>query len=107
MTALRTSLTQLGHRLSVSRGKPNGGAVRSYDFRSGPGAQFGLIASPSGNRVLTDWNAFQAISDRFDSKREPFTPASLSLSDSPRRNLSLNNGLYPPALPQVLRLNNI
>src|SRR5438128_3629855 len=29
------------------------------DFSSGPGAQLGRMASPSGRRLLTDWKAFQ------------------------------------------------
>src|SRR5919112_1342600 len=90
MTPSRTSLTQRGHRESVSRGKPSGGLVRSYDLRSGPGAHFGRIASPSGSRRLTDWKAFHATSDRFEISFEVLTPLKRPLSDSPRRNWSLN-----------------
>src|SRR5687768_14557226 len=93
MTPSRTSLTQRGHRLSVSRGKPSGGAVRSYDFRSGPGAQVGRTASPSGSRRLTDWKAFHATSDRPETSFDFFTPLKRLFSDSPRRKLSLNKTL--------------
>src|SRR5262249_32138266 len=86
ITALRTSFTQLGQRLSVSRGKPSGGALRSYDLSSGPGAQFGRMDSPSGRSWLTDWKAFQATSERLEITFEPFTPVSLFFSDSPLRN---------------------
>src|SRR5215212_2675307 len=101
ITALRTSFTQVGQRLSVSRGKPSGGALRSYDLSSGPGAQFGRIDSPSGRRWLTDWNAFQATSERLEMSRDPLTPDNLLFSDSPRRNWSLNNGFWSP--PQSKR----
>src|SRR6266852_7074899 len=85
ITAVRTSLTHRGQSESVSLGKPSGGAERSYDFSSGPGAHFGRMASPSGRRLLTDWKAFQATSDSVETIFDPVTPDSLSLSDSPRR----------------------
>ena len=50
---LRTFLTQVGQRESVSRGKPSGGAVFSYDFSSGSAAHAGVIDSPSGMARLT------------------------------------------------------
>src|SRR6266851_5570529 len=86
ITAVRTSLTQRGQSESVSLGKPSGGAERSYDFKSGPGAHFGRTASPSGRRLLTDWKAFQATSDSVETIFELLTPVNLLLSDSPRRN---------------------
>ena len=53
MTPFRTFFTQVGQSESVSRGKPNGGAVRSYDFRSGSAAHAGVIDSPSGMALFT------------------------------------------------------
>src|SRR3954470_7616454 len=49
------------------------------------------MASPSGRRLLTDWNAFQATSDSLETIFEPVTPLNFDLSVSPRRNWSLNN----------------
>src|ERR1041384_4346364 len=82
ITALRTSVTQRGQSESVSRGKPNGGAVRSYDLSNGPGAQFGRMASPSGSRRFTDWKAFQATSERVETIFEPVTFGALPVWDS-------------------------
>src|ERR1051325_10521936 len=86
ITASGTSFTQRGQRLSVSRGKPKGGEVRSYDLSSFPGAHCGAMASPSGRGGFTALKVFQATSERLERSLEPLTPASLSLSDSPRRN---------------------
>jgi len=44
------------------------------------------MASPSGNRRFTDWNAFQAASDKVETIFEPVTLGALPVSDSPRRN---------------------
>src|SRR5215471_16130524 len=86
ITAFRTSVTQRGQSESVSLGKPSGGAVRSYDLSNGPGAQLGRMASPSGSSLFTDWNAFQATSDRVETIFEPVILGALPVSDSPRRN---------------------
>src|SRR5690606_33216033 len=76
-----------GQRLSVSRGKPSGGAVRSYDFSSGSAAHSGCIDLPSGSAVFTAWNAFQPTSASFEMVFEPVLPFD---PDSPRLKLSLN-----------------
>src|SRR4051812_40853406 len=87
MTPSRTCFTQVGHSESVSRGKPSGGAVRSYDLRSGSAAQAGLMDSLSGTARFTAWKAFQPISAILDTALEPFRPLPLP---SPRLKLSLN-----------------
>src|SRR5262245_9913629 len=87
ITPLRTCLTHAGQRLSVSRGKPSGGAVRSYDLRSGSAAHDGWIDWPSGIALFTAWNAFHPRSAILETAFEPFRPFPFP---SPRLKLSLN-----------------
>jgi len=44
-----------------------------------PGAHFGLMASPSGRRVLTDWKAFQATSENIGKKLRALYAGELAL----------------------------
>src|SRR5512140_3452559 len=87
ITPFRTLLTHAGQRESVSRGKPSGGAVRSYDFSKGSAAHFGWIDFPSGKARFSVWKAFQPTSAIFEMAFEPLRPLPLP---SPRLKLSLN-----------------
>src|SRR6185369_6903565 len=87
MTPLRTDFTHEGQSESVSRGKPSGGAVRSYDLRSGSAAQAGWIDWPSGIALFRAWKAFQPRSAIFETAFEPVLPLPFP---SPRLKLSLN-----------------